>query len=54
LIAELLSTSAQFNFLIDLMNVQRAIGEFIYTYSVAEQDEYIKRLNDYYENNSNN
>jgi len=54
LIAELLATSAQFNFLIDLMNVQRAIGEFIYTYSVDDQDEFIQRLNDYYENNSNN
>ena len=54
LIAELLATSAQFNFLIDLMDVQRAIGEFIYTYSVDDQDEFIQRLNDYYENNSNN
>jgi outer membrane protein TolC/ABC-type uncharacterized transport system substrate-binding protein len=54
LIAELLATSAQFNFLIDLMNVQRAIGEFIYTYSIEEQDDFIQRLKDYYENNSNN
>jgi outer membrane protein TolC/ABC-type uncharacterized transport system substrate-binding protein len=54
LIAELLATSAQFNFLIDLMDVQRAIGEFIYTYSVDDQDEFMQRLNDYYENNSNN
>jgi outer membrane protein TolC len=54
LIAELLATSAQFNFLIDIMNVQRAIGEFIYTYSVEDQDDFMKRLNDYYENNSNN
>jgi outer membrane protein TolC len=54
LIAELLATSAQFNFLIDMMNVQRAIGEFIYTYSVEDQDDFMKRLNDYYENNSNN
>jgi outer membrane protein TolC len=54
LIAELLATSAQFNFLIDLMNVQRAIGEFIYTYSVEEQDGFIQRLNEYYENNSIN
>jgi outer membrane protein TolC/ABC-type uncharacterized transport system substrate-binding protein len=54
LIAELLATSAQFNFLIDMMNVQRAIGEFIYTHSVEEQDDFIQRLNDYYENNSNN
>jgi outer membrane protein TolC len=54
LIAELLATSAQFNFLIDMMNVQRAIGEFIYTYSVEDQDDFMIRLNDYYENNSNN
>jgi outer membrane protein TolC/ABC-type uncharacterized transport system substrate-binding protein len=52
LIAELLATSAQFNFLIDLMNVQRAIGEFIYTYSVDEKDDFMRRLNDFYENNS--
>ena len=54
LIAELLATSAQFNFLIDMINVQRAIGEFIYTYSVKEQDEFIQRLNDFYDNKSNN
>jgi outer membrane protein TolC len=54
LIAELLATSAQFNFLIDLMNVQRALGDFIYTYSVEEQDDFMKRLIDYYDNNSNN
>jgi outer membrane protein TolC/ABC-type uncharacterized transport system substrate-binding protein len=54
LIAELLATSAQFNFFIDLMNVQRAIGEFIYTHSIEEQEGFIKRLNEYYDNNSDN
>jgi outer membrane protein TolC len=53
LIAELLSTSAQFNFLIDVMNVQRAIGEFIYTYNVEQQNKFIERLEEYYETNSN-
>ncbi|MEJ2196202.1 MAG: TolC family protein [Ignavibacteriaceae bacterium] len=52
LIAELLATSAQFNFLIDLMNVQRAIGEFIYTYSIDERDDFVRRLNNYYEQHS--
>jgi outer membrane protein len=52
LIAELLATNAQFNFLIDLMNVQRAAGEFIYTYSIDERDEFVQRLNNYYENHS--
>jgi len=54
LIAELLSTSAQFNFLIDLMNVQRGIGEFIFTYDVDEREAFIIRLEEYFELNNNN
>ncbi|MGB5893907.1 MAG: TolC family protein [Ignavibacteriaceae bacterium] len=54
LIAELLSTSAQFNFLIDLMNVQRGIGEFIFTYDVDEREAFIIRLEEYFELNNKN
>jgi hypothetical protein len=36
------------------MDVQRAIGEFIYTHSIEEQEGFIKRLNEYYDNNSDN
>ncbi|MCH7774411.1 MAG: TolC family protein [Bacteroidetes bacterium] len=53
LIAELLATSAQFNFFIDMMNVQRAAGEFVFNASAEVQDEFINRLEDYYEKNTN-
>ena len=53
LIAELLATSAQFNFFIDMMNVQRAAGEFIFNAPAEVQDEFINRLEDYYEKNTN-
>ena len=54
LIAELLATSAQFNFFIDMINVQRAAGEFVFNESAEVQDEFINRLEDYYEKNTNN
>jgi outer membrane protein TolC/ABC-type uncharacterized transport system substrate-binding protein len=54
LIAELLATSAQFNFFIDMINVQRAAGEFVFNAPAEVQDEFINRLEDYYEKNTNN
>lgn len=54
LIAELLATSAQFNFLIDMMNVQRSIGEFIFTYDLDRREAFISRLEEYFELNNNN
>jgi len=53
LIAELLATSAQFNFFIDMINVQRAAGEFVFNAPAEVQDEFINRLEDYYEKNTN-
>lgn len=52
--AELLATSSQFDFLIDMINVQRSIGEFIFTYDVDEQEAFINRLEEYFELNMNN
>jgi len=49
--AELLATSSQFDFLIDMINVQRSIGEFIFTYDVDERDAFINRLEEYFELN---
>jgi outer membrane protein TolC len=54
LLAELLATSSQFDFLIDMMNVQRSIGEFIFTYDVNERQAFIIRLEEYFELNNNN
>lgn len=53
LVAELLVTSAQFNFLIDVINVQRAYGDFIYTSNVDEVDDFLERLEEYFETNKN-
>jgi outer membrane protein TolC len=52
--AELLATSSQFDFLIDMMNVQRSIGEFIFTYDVDEREAFINRLEEYFEMNNKN
>ncbi|NNG25917.1 MAG: TolC family protein, partial [Ignavibacteriaceae bacterium] len=51
--AELLATSSQFDFLIDMMNVQRSIGEFIFTYDVDEREAFINRLEEYFDLNKN-
>ena len=52
--AELLAISSQFDFLIDMMNVQRSIGEFIFTYDLDELEAFINRLEEYFELNNNN
>jgi len=52
--AELLATSSQFDFLIDMMNVQRSIGEFIFTYDVDERKAFINRMEEFFELNNNN
>jgi hypothetical protein len=37
-----------------MINVQRAAGEFVFNESADVQDEFINRLEDYYEKNTNN
>jgi outer membrane protein TolC/ABC-type uncharacterized transport system substrate-binding protein len=54
LTAELLAISSQFDFLIDMMNVQRSMGEFIFTYDLDEREAFISRLEEYFELNNNN
>lgn len=49
--AELLATSSKFDFLIDMMNVQRSIGQFVYMYDSEKQEEFINRMNTYFEMN---
>lgn len=47
--SKLLATSSKFDFLIDMMNVQRSIGQFIFMYDSKQKEEFFNRLNTYFE-----
>ena len=49
LIAELQAANAVYNFLVDLMNVQRAVGRFDFFLDQAEQQAFMERLNSYFQ-----
>ena len=46
LVAELVAANAVFDYLIDLMSVQRSIGRFDYFRSPEERTEFLKRLDE--------
>ncbi len=48
LVADLAAANAVYDFLIDLMNVERAVGKFDYYRSPEDQRAFLERLADYY------
>ncbi|MBI1357494.1 MAG: hypothetical protein GC160_24395 [Acidobacteria bacterium] len=48
LVADLAAANAVYDFLIDLMNVERAVGRFDYYRSAEDQETFLKRLADFY------
>ena len=49
LVAELQAANAVYNFLVDLMNVQRGVGRFDFFLNPAEQQAFLERLDRYFQ-----
>jgi len=48
--ADLAAANAVYNHLIDLMNVQRAVGRFDYFRSDQDRQDFLRRLDEYFKN----
>ncbi len=53
LVASELAAGARFNFLIDMMNVQRSVGRFMNILSREERDDFYLRLGEFFDENIN-
>lgn len=50
--SELIAASAVYDFLIDLMNIQRAIGKFDFFYTKEERENWFQRLDEFFKQKS--